>query len=168
MKPLVLMDVDGVVNDLVALRHYAGEPSDDHFVFPAVAHGQEYAVYIPRYMPELFQELVTVAEVWWLTTWRTYANGAITNVLGIDPLFAIDDGTTERMVGWKWSAAQKMVTEAIESGRTVYWVEDFGPDIQALYAAQAGVKCWDTSRFGDYVLREDHFKELILECRNAG
>ena len=119
MKPLVLLDVDGVINDLGAL---SGQVRS-HRIDRIWSNG--YTVHIPDYMPALIQRLVATAEVWWCTTWRDRANGEIAEHLGIDQLPVVDDGTVARSVDWKSAAARSLVTEALEAGRPVYWIEDF-------------------------------------------
>ncbi len=111
-KPAVFLDVDGVVNDL----NYGHDMIQSH----------GYTLSIPKYMPELIQILVEIADVWWLTTWRERANEEIATHLGIEPLQVITDGTRIRQVGWKAEAAAPIATRLIDEGREVFWIEDFG------------------------------------------
>ena len=119
LQPLVLLDVDGVINDLEAL-HGTERPWRTDLV-----ESNGFVVFIPHDMPALIQHLTDVAEVWWCTTWRHHANREIASHLGIDPLPVITDGSTARSVTWKAAASRDLVTTALHEGRDVYWIEDF-------------------------------------------
>lgn len=119
MKPLVFLDVDGVINDLGSLY---GRPRDYNLRY-VKSHG--HTVHIPEFMPTLIQKLVENCEVHWLTTWRDRANDEIATALGIDPLPVITDNTTERTVDWKPAAAYDLALKGLEEGREVWWIEDF-------------------------------------------
>jgi hypothetical protein len=119
MQPLVLLDVDGVINDLGALCGVGRSHEIE------VIRSNGYAVHIPAYMPGLIREITANAEVWWCTTWRQRANGEIAAHLGIGTLPVVDDGTRVRDVGWKAAAASRLIAEALDQGRPVYWIEDF-------------------------------------------
>jgi len=167
MKALIFMDVDGVINDLIMLRSLRGaQPPITHDIFTSMAQdGFEYTIYAPKYLPPLFQKLTEVAEVVWLTTWRGAANEEIREWLGIDALKALDcpPKLSEHPTEWKWRCAAPSAMQAKADDRSVFWVEDFGADIQARWATEAGVRCLDTSLSG-YVLQEDNLRELIAKC----
>jgi hypothetical protein len=123
----VLLDVDGVIHDAAA--RYAIRFSDNP---DAVAvqlgvkavrvHGRLLA--IPDYMPGLIQELVSVADVHWCTTWKSRAN-ALCEPLGIGPLPVVDDGGPGVGFDWKVQASSALVAEALAADRDVFWIEDF-------------------------------------------
>ena len=152
-KPLVLLDVDGVINDaemLVAIRL-----ADDREARAAqlgidvvVSHGHHVA--IPRYMPELVQTLVDECEVWWCTTWRSFANDEIATYLGIEPLPFIDDGTRSAGTAWKAGAAASTIEADQAEGRPVVWIEDFNgdfPDVDGVVFIDTGP--WGVLRWID-------------------
>jgi hypothetical protein len=120
--PLVLLDVDGVINDidLVGVRTNLWETE--------IIHSHGYDVAVPSYMPRLIQGICSVAEVHWCTTWRDRANDDIARYLGIGPLPVVDDGTTSRYVDWKAAAAYDLADSALQAGRRVLWIEDFYGD----------------------------------------
>ena len=118
-KPLVLLDVDGVINDLGAL--YGRERP--WYVHQVPSNG--YVLHIPEYMPALIADLVATAEVWWCTTWRDRANNELAEFLGIDRLPVVDDGSRDRNVEWKPAAAHAVAKAALDAGREVFWIEDF-------------------------------------------
>lgn len=140
-RPLVLLDVDGVINDLKCLW---GDVPDDYDVI----RSNGYKVYVPPYMPALVQWLCEVAEVHWCTTWRDRANQEIARHLGIGPLLVVDDGTTDRRVDWKAAAAHDLVAAALAAGRRVVWIEDFYDDAP-IGAMPAGVEFVDTASGDD-------------------
>ena len=121
-RPLVLLDVDGVINDLEVLAGQRRPWRTD------LVHSNGFAVMVPDYMPALIQTLVDTCEVWWCTTWRDLANSEIASHLGIPHLPVVTDGSISRCVDWKAAAARELVSAAIEDGRSVYWIEDFHGD----------------------------------------
>jgi hypothetical protein len=118
-KPLILLDVDGVINDI----EYVGLGTEDWKTHSFESHG--YTLLVPDYMPELIRLLCEVAEVRWCTTWRHRANDEIASFLGIEHLDVIDDGSNSRYVDWKAEAARPVVESALREGRRVLWIEDF-------------------------------------------
>ncbi len=118
-RPLVLLDVDGVINDLDALVGIA-RPWE-----ATIVTSNGFGVLIPNFMPDLVQRLTDTCEVWWCTTWRDRANNEIAQHLGIEILPVVTDGSQSRWVDWKAAAARDLVTAALADGRPVYWIEDF-------------------------------------------
>lgn len=136
-RPLVLLDVDGVINDL----DYGRRDNDRNHVLVG-SHG--YLVAIPDYMPTLVQWLCEVADVHWCTTWRERANDDIATHLGIEPLPVVDDGTRDRHVSWKAAAAYPLAEKALADGRRVLWIEDFYGETPSA-DMPAGVEFVDTA-----------------------
>jgi len=133
-KPLLLLDVDGVINDVEMLIHLHGfEPEaraaemDRLGLDEIESHG--YHVVIPRYMPELIQALDARAEIVWLTTWRLRANDDIAPHLGVGPYPALDPHGSALDFAWKPEAARTPIADALAAGRDVIWIEDFNGDI---------------------------------------
>ena len=123
LRPLVLLDVDGVINDLKRLRRDSADLSTH-----STLTSNGFRVVVPTYMPVLIQWLCSVAEVHWCTTWRHRANDDIARHLGIPVLPVVDDGTDDRHVGWKAAAAHDLAAAALAEGRRVLWIEDFYDD----------------------------------------
>lgn len=117
--PLVLLDVDGVINDLGHLMGHA-RPWETRII---EANG--FQVHIPEYMPLLVQTLARATEIHWCTTWRSDANRAIAPALGVGPFPVVDDGTAHQHTEWKPAAAYRVAADAIGAGRRVIWIEDF-------------------------------------------
>jgi hypothetical protein len=144
LPPLVLLDIDGVVNDGAMLRAIRTAPDPEARaerlgIKLITSHGHRVA--IPRYMPGLIQALVDECEVWWCTTWRQRANDEIATHLGIEPLPVIDDGTQSTGVAWKAAAAKSLIEAARTDGRAVVWIEDFNgalPDIDGVTFIDTG------------------------------
>ena len=137
-RPLVLLDVDGVINDLAALS--GGVDPRTH----AIVASNGFRVAIPHYMPVLIQWLCEVADVHWCTTWRHRANDEIAMHLGIPTLPVVDDGTNDRHVHWKAAAAHDLAAMALAEGRRVVWIEDFYDDVP-VNEMPAGVEFVDTA-----------------------
>lgn len=140
MKSLVLLDIDGVINDLNSL---VGRPVAQQYDVNVV-ESNGYDVHIPAFMPGLIQRLVDNCEVHWLSTWRERANDEIAEALGIDPLPVVTDGGDARNVRWKPAAAYDVAEAALGEGREVWWIEDFYNDIPANYMPE-GVQFVDTA-----------------------
>lgn len=133
-RPLVLLDIDGVINDLQARRHLQSfEPehraaeADRLGVDQIESHG--YWVAIPRHMPELIRQLDERADIIWLTTWRTRANDEIAGYLGVGPFPVLDPDGRSLFFEWKIEAARPVIEEAELLGRNVIWIEDFDGDL---------------------------------------
>jgi hypothetical protein len=147
LKPLVLLDVDGVVNDLGSFYRDARSWGVE------VVRSHGYAVYIPSYMPALMQRMVEMAEVHWCTTWRARANDEIAAHLGIGPLPVVDDGTHVRATYWKAAAAYELAADVLAQGRRVIWIEDFY-GLAPVDEMPIGVEFVDTGR--------SHFDAVLL------
>lgn len=158
LRPLVLLDVDGVINDLKALRGDL-DPSTHTSV---TSNG--FRVAIPVYMPVLVQWLCSVAEVHWCTTWRHRANDEIATHLGIPALPVVDDGTDDRYVDWKAAAARDLAAAALAEGRRVLWIEDFYDDVP-VDEMPHGVEFVDTASDDDFelVLTVDMIPDWLWE-----
>lgn len=127
-RSLVLLDVDGVVHDAAArdVLRFSDNPESQATALGVVAvHVFGRLLALPTYMPILIQSLVAVAEVHWCTTWKARANEGLCTPLGIDPLPVVDDGTGDIGFEWKVRASRELVSDALDAGRSVFWVEDF-------------------------------------------
>ena len=148
-KPLLLLDVDGVINDLNAhlmLGLLGGEDPDAAAklgIELVRSHGHTLAV--PVYMPELIRELTSRAETWWCTTWRDRANDELAAHLSVEAFPVIDpDGSENEGRDWKARHVRPLVEAAQEAGRSVVWIEDFNGDLPDL----EGVVFVDTGERG--------------------
>ena len=148
-RPLLLLDVDGVINDLNAhlmLALLGGEDSDaaEQLGIELVrSHGHTLAV--PEYMPELIRELTSRAETWWCTTWRERANDELATHLSVEAFPVIDpNGGENEGHDWKAKHVRPLVEAAQEAGRAVVWIEDFNGDLPDL----EGVVFVDTGERG--------------------
>ncbi len=136
-KPLVLLDMDGVVNDLQALDVLLPLGPDSPQVAQnlgvTLMHSYGFPLAIPYYMPELIQELAVRAEIWWCTTWREAANDDIAGHLGVGPFPVIDrEGYDLSGLDWKIRNVRPLVERAQRRGRKVIWIEDFDGDLPDL------------------------------------
>lgn len=160
-KPLILLDIDGVINDLNALYGH----SRDWAIHEIVSHG--HTVYIPDYMGWLVRKLTQVGDVHWCTTWRKRANDEIAEHLGIDTLPVVDDGTSSRFVDWKAAAAFELAATALADGRRVIWIEDFYNELPTNQMPD-GVEFVDTACTDrDMVLRPEMLPEWLLDLFNS-
>ncbi|MEX2423840.1 MAG: hypothetical protein WD990_07675 [Acidimicrobiia bacterium] len=115
----MLLDVDGVINDLGALGGHRRPWKT------VVVQAGRFHVHVPEFMPPLIQGLAEVTEIHWCTTWRESANTLIAPLLGVSPFPVITDGSESMYPDWKASAAHDVVTAALAQNRRVVWIEDF-------------------------------------------
>jgi len=146
--PLLLLDVDGVINDLAAVMKVRplGGDADDRAerLGVEIVRANGFWLAIPHDMPRLIQDLTDGCETWWCTTWRGHANDEIATHLGVGPFPVIDDGNGARGKGWKLDAARPLITRAVDQGRPVVWIEDFNGNVPDI----AGVTFIDTGQRG--------------------
>ncbi len=126
LKPLVLLDIDGVINA------YPNEGTEAYKLAWA-----RMAVFIGEDTVEALKTIFErAADVLWCTAWRERAN--------VEPMeFLRDYRMTDKThlgvitdggsfgtwnTGWKLEAVKKsdVVKQAVQDGRPVYWIEDFG------------------------------------------
>lgn len=126
-RPLVFLDVDGVINWSPAPDFLSAEERRELYEKVYFQVGREYAgIRLPFWMPRLISYLTDVAEVVWLTAWKELANPGLAERLGIRELPTIIDGTSSRYVDWKVEQMQPVAWQAHKNGREVVWIEDFG------------------------------------------
>jgi len=153
-RPLVFLDVDGVINDIEAnqmLSRLSG-PLEDRArrlgVDIVQVRGRRMAV--PHHIPALIRRLADTTEVWWCTTWRAKANGDLTKYLGVDAFPVVDPYGRDAGIAWKAAAVAPIAQRAISEGRKVVWIEDFNGNLPEL----ADAHFIDTGPVG-YLRRED-------------
>ena len=144
-RPLVLLDVDGVLN---ALGSEGGLPTawPQWRIGFATADGTSWPI---TYAPDLIQRLLTLVETYnvdlqWLTTWGSEANGGLRRLLGLPELAvaaSLDDtaqgsstvstslaGATPSApshTGQDWWKHQAVVTLRTRwPTRTIIWIDD--------------------------------------------
>lgn len=128
MKPLVLLDVDGVVNSW-DIRTYEQAEAAGAIVLPLV---KPWPVVVRPGTVRALQAISERAEsILWCSSWRHEAN-ALSPILNIEVSGVVTDGgsfaTDERGAAWKLKAVtkDKRVRHAQLEDRPVVWFEDFG------------------------------------------
>lgn len=140
---VVFLDVDGVVNHLMAADRWNRLPPG-----MTTRKVRGFDIRWPEWMPSMIQFLVDNHEVVWLTTWRDEANTHLAPLLGIKALPVIDDGDIERAVDWKAPTAAPIARALIDAGKRVVWIEDFYRDPPVSQMPE-GVEFVDTSATWD-------------------
>lgn len=169
-KPIVLLDVDGVINWfdsmpplLLALHGLDPMPPPDDLVDHSPVNG--YTMRISEESAAVVRALVEVAEVWWCSTWRHDANRFVAPLLGIrDDLPVIDDHTYRRDAEWKIRQVEKHLGRWRTEGRQVFWIEDFSAAYSRPFQLD-GVTQIDTTPWGR--LRWDDLPAALLELMSA-
>lgn len=136
--PVVLLDVDGVVNDLAYQQR---TPYHD------VSLQNGFRIHVPVWMPELIQLVAVHAQVVWCTTWENDANTMIAPLVGAGPfpvVYLTDLATATSPVEAKRGEARVWATRAQEKGRQVVWIEDFAWSLPSL----PGLRLVDTTADG--------------------
>jgi len=146
-RPLVLLDVDGVLHDRRARDRIRMSEDPEALavtlgVHWASAGGVRFA--IPYDVTSLILRLVQVAEVWWCTTWGVRANTYLAPVIGIEPLPVVGAVMPGIGLAWKVEHARQLIEKAVANGRRVVWIEDFDGDFPDL----PGVEFVDTAATG--------------------
>lgn len=124
MKPLWLLDVDGVLNAVT--REPVLSEWDDMTLTRASANGRSWPIW---YSPALIARINALVEmdrveVRWLTTWTHDAAQHLSPVIGLD---GAEWGVVERRPPtsyrwWKLEAAQRVMDE--EGVRPLVWTDD--------------------------------------------
>ncbi len=141
MTPLVMLDVDGVLNALGDLDCWPDEQNGF-----ARAEGNLYPITFSRLVVARLRNWHEsgAAEVQWLTTWGHDANAGLRELLGMPELVVAgtydDEGVTaevdvtshaasapsapDPLSGrwWKYDVVQRVLRE--QPGRTVVWIDD--------------------------------------------
>lgn len=170
-RPVVLLDVDGVINwydpipPLLRTIHDLGpSPVPDDLVDYSPVNG--YAMRITEETVTIVRNLVGVAEVWWCSTWRDDANRHISPLLGIpDDLPVIDDHTHRRDAEWKIRQVEKHLARWRSQGRQVFWIEDFAAAYPRAFdldgVTQIDTTIWGRLRWADLPVA---LLELMPDC----
>ena len=134
-RPLVLVDIDGVLNAF---------HSDGHGTHQRVAVAGGYRVVLDTRHPGWFDALAEVAELRWATMWQAHAGpvfGAVAGLghdwphLDFDGAYAAGSRYAHRtgtgVGGYKWPR----ILEAADTGRAMVWIDDDMIDAQLAWAA---------------------------------
>jgi hypothetical protein len=152
MKPLLFLDIDGVVNcdsKRHSERYVVRVPVVEMPVHPFInvpATGAEYAEYEvnfdPRYRAWL-AELGEVFELVWASTWEHNANRYISELLGLGELGVVEhslepvlfsEAKSADVVRWKW----RTITEYAK-GRPLAFVDDHAGRLASSRELRVGV-----------------------------
>jgi hypothetical protein len=168
MKPLVLLDIDGVLNA------YPDEGTEGHEL-----NWMGWRIYVGEDTLEALRSVFTNAhEVVWCSAWREMANVEPLEFLrwaGVTKakkLSVVTDGASFPMFNreWKLDAVLRSfkVKKAIKDGRPIIWIEDFGWSLEHEYSpikymdvVLAGINPIDTAEKGR--LTPVHLAETALE-----
>lgn len=158
MRPLVLLDVDGVLN--AVSRDPDPTAWQDWRTGTAPARGRDWRVLWSPSVVEAVHGWLEVAEVQWLTTWGHEANDGLRDLLGLPelPVAGTDDGTVGHGSGpaevladvtpaapdaltgtwWKFDVARGIATA--QPDRRIAWIDDdlAGHDAVRAWMAAAG------------------------------
>jgi hypothetical protein len=118
-RPLVLVDVMGVVSDTTTPN-----PTDGEVTTPRTDDDED-VLEIPSHMPALVRHLVEVADVRWSAPLDEELDAKLTSYLGVGPLPTIeadDYGMTE-------PAARELLWKAASAGRATYRIENVSSEI---------------------------------------
>lgn len=167
MKPLILLDVDGVLN------LYPVVPgTGTHQTFPAWSeeNQREYTMSVPNYLFDAIPELEKLADFAWCTTWNYDAPASLSPVLGFGADWPVVEVGNPEHVGFRETWKVTGVTKFLEAheGRRVVWIDDQLFDDAADWAARMnsdlGTDIWLFSVNGAYGLTKakiDELKELL-------
>jgi hypothetical protein len=117
MRPLILLDVDGVLNQVRGARGARALAFDDFQT--AVCNGWKI-----RYSPLMGKRLAALeADIVWLTTWGEEANTWIGPLFGWEPLPVVErTDEDDKTSWWKSPAALRFLTE--QPTPPFIWIDD--------------------------------------------
>lgn len=118
MKPLILLDVDGVLNAVCS-----GKTPDNEFGDFQEARVGLFGGLIITYSPEMGRRLAALdADIHWLTTWKTWANEHIAPLFAWAPFPVVPDIDPMEKRGWWKASGARAVLEA--DPRPFVWIDD--------------------------------------------
>lgn len=112
-RPIVLLDVDGVVN-------WDGPGRIPKDLKKVLAGG--WMVWLVPETVEAVKLLAASVDLRWCTAWREAANEYLLDHLGISPLPVIKDVRSARGADWKYEEVRALLNR---EERRVVWIEDF-------------------------------------------
>lgn len=133
MKPVLLVDVDGVLNPfMMSPNSWQKKGFSRHQVtIPAHvdASTPTYRVYLSAAHKEMIEELEEVCDVVWATTWNDLANELLGPLLGLKeyPVLLLDDTVpwSYGSVFWKTPQVRAAFSEGgAYEGRAFAWLDD--------------------------------------------
>lgn len=135
MKPLLLVDVDGVLNCFGSL--WTAEHEERAFeVIDRAPYG--FRVRIPKGTRERMAQLVERFEPVWATAWGDDAHGYFAERLALGPAWPVvsfSQAVVARDRSWKWRSVEHFMNE---QDRPAAWVDD---DLSPLDFAWARDRC---------------------------
>lgn len=111
-EPLLLLDLDGVLNP------FAAAACPDGFLEHVCFEGEPPQRYCPAHAAWI-RELAAVGDLWWATGWRDYANERFLPLLGVDPLPVVPLPDVPFEPELKVPAVEQMAGD-----RPVAWIDD--------------------------------------------
>lgn len=133
MKPVLLVDVDGVLNPFMMghnkwekrgfSRHNVTIPASDDPTTPT------YRVYLSAAHKTMLESLEDVCDVVWATTWNHLANGLLAPLLKLKqyPVLELDQAAPwlDRSLCWKTSQIKAAFSpNGAYAGRSFAWLDD--------------------------------------------
>ena len=146
-RPLVLIDVMGVVSDATGPAPADGEEPSDR------SNSEDGALEIPSYMPALVRHLAEVADVWWSTPLDEELNAKLTAGLGVGPFSCVESdeyGLTE-------PGARELLWKAASARRSTYRIENVSSEMPSRLPDSTVL----INISPDKVLRPDHLPEEL-------
>lgn len=139
-QPLLLLDIDGVVNAYAYRPGTTALPNDaftDLQEFPVLTDGgQSFRFWVSPMLVASLLVLAEQVEVAWLTTWQDQANSRVAPALGL-PAFPVAARDCAALGRWDSDWKVQAALEALQLGRPLIWADDteIGPRARRVFAA---------------------------------
>lgn len=120
-KPVLLLDIDGVLNPFGMF--FAKDCVFQEYIF---LHEQNYFVQIPDYIPEMIYKLNELYEIHWCTAWQENANKYLLKPLELSvelPVVFLDKNNFKKNTTWKLTDIQNYIYENLKD-RKIAWIDD--------------------------------------------
>jgi hypothetical protein len=172
MKPLLFLDVDGVLNCRVMPFHEylvtanASEVAKNGFTKQPSGDTIDYTVRFNAHYPDWLEELGGAYQLVWATTWEKLANKLLGPLLGLPELEVVEFSAYPRdmymeamglVAEWKWDCLVKYAVD-----RPFVFVDDQAERVAREYPLKPGVP--QSALFVEYGLTRDNVDQLLAHA----
>jgi hypothetical protein len=174
--PLLLVDVDGVLNAVVGTPFGARKEMTASMPFEAEFEASGLPIRVPAGTRERIEALQTLFDCVWATTWEDRARSELAPVLGFGadwPVIRFKDDFPDSGT-WKLPAVQRYAERPEHRDRPLAWIDDdLEPDALewAAWRSRSGPRTLMVRPDADLGFTSRHFRRLLAfhaDCQPLG